>query len=110
MPRGNPDKLKPVRTKQEASERGKKGGIASGEARRARKTLKEELLALLSDADTQEKICISLAKQAQRGNVKAFEVIRDTVGERPVESVSIEVSKNTAEVISEIEKFVEEDR
>ena len=33
--------LKPVRTKREAKERGRKGGIASGEARRAKRTFKD---------------------------------------------------------------------
>lgn len=37
--RGNPSFLRPVRNKQEASERGKKGGIASGKARREKRDL-----------------------------------------------------------------------
>ena len=76
----------------EAVENGRKGGIASGEARRKRKTLKEELLLMLSDGDIQEKISIALINEAIKGNnagsvTKAFEVIRDTIGERPVEKV-----------------------
>lgn len=82
----NEQNLKPVRTKDEARERGKKGGVASGKARRERKMLKDELLALLSDGDTQEKMCLALIRQAQRGNIRAFEVVRDTVGEKPIES------------------------
>ena len=76
----------------EAVENGRKGGIASGEARRKRKTLKEELLLMLSDGDIQEKISLALINEAIKGNnagsvTKAFEVIRDTIGERPVEKV-----------------------
>lgn len=41
------ENLKPCRSKEEARERGKKGGVASGEARRAKKTMKEVALALL---------------------------------------------------------------
>lgn len=80
------------RSPSEVRENGKKGGIASGEARRKRKTLKEELLLMLSDGDIQEKISIALINEAIKGNnagsvTKAFEVIRDTIGERPVEKV-----------------------
>lgn len=86
------DNLRPVSSTEEARERGRKGGLASGEARRKRKTLKEELLLMLSDGDIQEKISLALINEAINGNnagsvTKAFEVIRDTIGERPVEKV-----------------------
>ena len=88
----NEKNLKPVTSKKEARERGRKGGLASGEARRKRKTLKEELLLMLSDGDIQQKISLALINEAINGNnagsvTKAFEVIRDTIGERPVERV-----------------------
>ena len=88
----NEQNLKPVKSKKEARERGRKGGLASGEARRKRKTLKEELLLMLSDGNIQEKISLALINEAINGNnagsvTKAFEVIRDTIGERPVEKV-----------------------
>lgn len=70
------------RTKEEQREISKKGGKASGKARQERKALKDELLALLSDGDMQAKMCLALIKQAQRGNIKAFEVVRDTIGEK----------------------------
>ena len=86
------ENLRPVSSTEAARERGRKGGLASGEARRKRKTLKEELLLMLSDGDIQEKISIALINEAINGNnagsvTKAFEVIRDTIGERPVEKV-----------------------
>ena len=40
--------LRPVRTKEEAKERGRNGGIASGKARREKKTIREAF-ALLKD-------------------------------------------------------------
>lgn len=40
--------LKPVRTKEEAKERGRNGGIKSGEVRRAKKTMRETAKALMS--------------------------------------------------------------
>ena len=53
----------------------------------ARKTLKEELLLLLSKGDIQEKMSLSMIAKALNGDVKAFEVIRDTIGEKPVEKI-----------------------
>ena len=84
------ENLRPVSSTEEARERGRKGGLASVEARRKRKTLKEELLLMLSDGDIQEKISLALINEAINGNnagsvTKAFEVLRDTIGERPVE-------------------------
>lgn len=87
----NEQNLKPVRTKKEARERGKAGGIKSGEIRAQRKTLRDELLTLLEtkveDKTIQEKISFSLIQEALNGNVKAFETIRDTIGEKPVEQI-----------------------
>lgn len=87
----NTQNLKPVRTKKEARERGKNGGIKSGEVRAKRRTLKEELLALLEtkieDKTIQEKISFSLIQEAINGNVKAFETIRDTIGEKPKDKI-----------------------
>lgn len=71
------------RTPEERKELAKKAGIASGKKRAARKTLKEELLLLLNSGNTQEKISLALIEKALQGDIKAFEVIRDTVGEKP---------------------------
>ena len=83
----NEQNLKPVSSKKEARERGRKGGLASVEARRKRKSLKEELLLMLEDEELQQSVAIALIKQAQNGNVKAFGMLRDTIGEAPVEKV-----------------------
>ena len=87
----------------------RQGGKASAEARKRRKTLKEELLAILSDGDVQERISLARVKEATEGNnagsvTKAYEVIRDTIGEKPVDKVMI--SEVDASVISEIENIV----
>lgn len=78
--------LKPntERTPQERKELARKAGKKSGEARREKKALKEELLLLLAQNKTQEKISLALIEEALKGNVKAFEVIRDTIGEKPI--------------------------
>ena len=83
----NEQNLKPVSSKKEARERGRKGGLASVEARRKRKSLKEELLLMLEDEEVQKSVAVALIQEAQNGNVKAFGMLRDTIGEAPVEKV-----------------------
>lgn len=92
------------RTTEEVREIARKGGIASGKSRKARKTLKEELLILLSKGDTQEKISLALLQKAMNGDTKAFEVIRDSIGEKPIEKV-----ENTITYESTLKEMIEED-
>ena len=75
------------RTPSELREMARKGGLASVEARRKRKTLKEELLLMLEDEEVQKSVAVALIQEAQNGNVKAFGMLRDTIGEAPVEKV-----------------------
>lgn len=96
MQMANEQNLKPFTTEQsreEARKNGKKGGIASGEARRKRKTLKEELLLLLSKGNTQEKMSLAMIEKAMKGDTKAFEVIRDSIGEKPKDKLELEQDK-----------------
>lgn len=96
----------------------KKGGIASGEARRKKRDLRQALEALLEKDYPQkdkagnlvavlsgtEAIAAKLFEQATKGNIRAFEVLRDTVGQKPIEKVMIsEVDQN---VIDEVERAV----
>lgn len=90
----NEKNLKPIRTKKEAREKGRKGGKASGKSRQERKALKEELLLLLSKGNTQEKVSLALIKQAMNGNTKAYEIIRDTIGEKPIDKVETNLDFN----------------
>jgi hypothetical protein len=97
------------RTKSEQRAIASAGGKASGEARRRRKTLKEELLAILSDDDIQERMSLALINEAIEGNnagsvTRAFETIRDTIGEKPVDKMEttqtvIDMSKFTTDEI-----------
>ncbi len=80
------------------------GGKASGEARRKRKTLKEELLLMLSEGETQQSVTLALIEKAMSGDTKAFEVIRDTIGEKPVDKVMI--ADVEPSVIAEVEAMV----
>ena len=86
------DNLKPVRSKEEARERGAKGGKKSGEKRRELKTMREMLNYLLSKditnkqgekATTLEAVMVAQIKEAIKGNTRAAQFIRDTIGEMP---------------------------
>jgi len=66
------------------------------ESKKARRSLREELITLL-EVETkvngkmrsaQESMSVALLKQAIKGNTRAFEIIRDTIGEKPVENVN----------------------
>lgn len=86
--------LIPVRTEAEAKEKGRKGGIASGEARRKKKELRETLRALLEETTKDgrtgmENIAIALLAEAEKGNVRAFAEIRDTLYGKPVSTVEM---------------------
>ena len=94
------------RTPRERQEISRKGANATNKLKRERKTLREELLLLLSQGDTQEKVSLALIHKAQKGDTKAFEVLRDTIGEKMAEKV--EVSKTTDETINELEAYISE--
>lgn len=78
----------------ELRENGRKGGIRSGEARREKRRLRELLeLALSCPANedgmsTGEAVTLALVRKALTGDVRAYEVIRDTLGEKPTEQVA----------------------
>lgn len=89
MPRGNPQNLVKMSelTAEERRKSASRAGKASVESRRRKKTLREELLAILSDGDIQNRVSLALVQQALLGNVKAFETLRDTIGQKPVEKI-----------------------
>lgn len=98
-------------TPEEAS----RGGKASAEARRRKRDLREALEMLL-EKDFKDKsgktitgteaITTKLFEQAMKGNVKAFETLRDTVGQAPVQK--IEASVVSEQTRREIEEFLYE--
>ena len=82
------------RTKSEQREIAKKGGIASGEARRRKKTIRETLEMMLSGqmpdgATRRDAIVTALLEKALSGDVRAFEAIRDSIGEKPTDKMAI---------------------
>lgn len=103
------------RTTDEQRNIARKGGIASGKARREKKALRETLEGLLampvkngkaydinkikSIADMkgknitmQEAIIVAMLSKAAKGDVKAAEFVRDTIGEKPNNRMNIDVN------------------
>ncbi len=101
------------RSAEEVREIQKRGGINSGKARREKRDLKRCLEILLETDYTDkngktvsgaEALCAKLFEQGMRGNVKAFEALRDTAGQKPVEKIM--VAEVDADVIEEVESAV----
>lgn len=100
------DNLIPVRSEEEARAKGKAGGIASGKARKEKKLLRDTLNDLLKmplrdgvpdnlekiasiaglkgkNITMQETIMLAMLQKAAKGDVRAAEYIRDTIGQKP---------------------------
>ena len=70
----NEKNLKPIRTESEAREKGRNGGIASGKARREKKTIQKILSELL---DGQIKDSPQFAKLASKMGVESDKSVKD---------------------------------
>lgn len=84
---------------EEAVKNGRKGGIASGEAKREKKLIKDRILERMgeSDWDTMIDNLISRAMETD----KAFELLRDTVGQKPSEKVDLSIEDESARAIDD---------
>ena len=106
MPRKQDENLVPFtgeQSRDEAVKNGKKGGKASGVARRKKKAMREEFEELLSltltnpkliqnleglgipvkkDTTIQTAILAAMIHQAAKGNVKAYQAIKETITEK----------------------------
>lgn len=94
----NEHNLKPVRSKREARERGRNGGIKSGATRRRKAALRDTMNRLLTmrvevdslsdilradggESTYEEVITMAMIQQAMLGDVKAYQAIMKTVGQ-----------------------------
>lgn len=95
----NEKNLKPPQSTSEARERGKKGGIASGKARLAKKTAREYAIAAL-DGVTKDKegksITIKdvmiqklIAKAVSEADLNAIKYIGELIGESPSQKIEV---------------------
>lgn len=94
-----------------------RGGKRSAQVRREKRDLRKALEMLLEKEYSDDKgntltgteaITAKLFQQAMKGNIRAFETIRSTVGQDPVQKVAIaEVDQS---VIDEVEQAVLEEQ
>lgn len=105
-PRSTDANLKRDFTPEELSAMGKRGGAASGRTRRAQKTFRDSINAILScpvqdeevrkaletlglDATILSEINMAVIEKAKKGDVEATRFVRDTRGEKPVAGLEI---------------------
>jgi hypothetical protein len=107
----NEQNLRPVASEEEAREKGRRGGIASGEARRKKASLRAELEMLLTmnDGAVAKSIAVSMCREAKNGSVAAFKAIAQMIGEM---SEFIEVPEMPPPVVIAVHDpaFVEAER
>lgn len=110
----NEQNLRPIElTHEEAVKNGRKGGVASGEARRKKRLMREAFEELLEKQYTDSQgtpidgtsaLAAKVFKQAMDGDLKAFEIIRDTTGQAaPKKVIMAEIDQAT---IDEVERMV----
>lgn len=114
------------RTEKERRELAKKAGEASGEARRKKRTLREmvrafgELQVEGKAAHAMEELgieremqnrfmqgVVSLFNKANKGDVSAFNAIRDIIGEKPVDETKLTGALDTSIQIGFVETGIE---
>lgn len=117
----NDENLVPVKSTSEAREKGRKGGIASGKARREKKTFRELIEKYLNEPATingerttrKAVAAVKAAKLITEDKLKpdefirALALIRDTLGEAPV--TKIEAAMVSEDAINEIDDFLKDE-
>lgn len=112
----------------EAQERGRKGGKKSGEVRRARKTMKDTILDMLSKEISPEKmadlgidaadltdntyqsaVIAAMLREAINGDTRAMTLLRDSIGEMPTLKQEVKneiVTKEDLQTISNLKRYL----
>lgn len=98
--------LTPARSKEEARARGSNGGKRSGEVRREKKLFQQAVLAALeAKGDSGNSVLVDMiaaqVKKAMKGDTRAFEVLRDTSGEKPTDRIEAQVSSESKQMMKE---------
>ena len=115
----NNENLRPFGTLTESEQReiSQKGGKASGEARQAKKSLREAMQVLM-DADLTgkdgktmtgtEAMAAKAFQAALKGDWKAWELVRDTAGQKPVDRVKMQTDVNIADSAERLSNIFEQ--
>jgi hypothetical protein len=128
----NPNSLKnlsKITSTEVARERGRKGGLKSGETKKTRKSMRENILAMLSqeidpskledygvdtstlngDYTIQNAIVSALLREAMQGDSKSIQLMRDTIGEMPTvktENRTEIITKEDVETMDNLRKYL----
>ncbi|MBQ9599848.1 MAG: hypothetical protein IJR33_08595 [Clostridia bacterium] len=89
----------------ERRERAKKASAKSAEVRAGWKSFPEIIKENTSEEE-QLQIYKAVKQRAKQGNLKAFEIIRDTVGEKPVDKIM--VAEVDSDIINEVEAIFDD--
>lgn len=84
------------RTASEQREIARKGGKRSGEVRRENKLIRDRILERMGESDWDTMID-NLIKRASL-DTKSFEVLRDTIGQKPTDKIEADVTQNIIRV------------
>lgn len=126
--KGNVDNLVKAEdlTSDELRNRAKKGGKASGKARRDKRDQKQIILEVLSmpledgnvekitslaaaegaNLSINQAIVIQQVKKALNGDTKAAEYLRDTAGQKPSDKVQLDTGVNIDDTIHRIDNYL----
>ena len=88
------------RTTEEQRKIARQGGIASGKARRENKLIRERILERMGESDWDTMID-NLIQRASN-DTKSFEVLRDTIGQKPVEQLELSSRKEAQNKLDEM--------
>lgn len=86
----NEQNLKPIRSKSQARELQLKSAKKRSENARENKLIKDRILERMGEKDWDEMIDGLI--QRSKDSVKDFEVLRDTIGQKPTEHIEADVS------------------
>lgn len=116
-------------TPEQLSENGRKGGIASGKARREKRALSELVQTIFEmnirsgkpeefqnlaeskgkNISVQEALVLAQVKKAMSGDTKAIEFLRDTAGQKPTDKQEIKTEISGAGKLDAILKAINEE-
>jgi hypothetical protein len=84
------------------AEEAQRGGKRSGEVRREKRLFKDEIAKRLGAKDFEE-IIDNLITRAKKED-KSFEVLRDTLGQKPKEEIEAKLTRSYEDYIKEVEE------
>ncbi len=101
-------------TGEEQVKTAREGGIASGEARRKKRDIRLALEMLLekefkdrsgNTITGAEAIAAKQFEKAMKGDTKAFEVVRDTAGQKPTDKIEMKTDVDVAAASERLKKL-----